>query len=37
MFGVGLPSSLFARAADSDAGIHGFRGAGGNSRFGMRD
>jgi len=29
MFGVGLPSSLFARAADSDADIPGFRGAGG--------
>ena len=29
MFGVGLPSSLFARAADSDTDIPGFRGAGG--------
>ena len=37
MFGVGLPSSLFARAADSDTGIHGFRNAGGNSRFAMHD
>jgi hypothetical protein len=37
MFGVGLPSSLFARAADSDSGIHGFRAAGGNSRFALRD
>jgi 4-amino-4-deoxy-L-arabinose transferase-like glycosyltransferase len=37
MFGVGLPSSLYARAADSDTGIHGFRNAGGNSRFAMHD
>ena len=37
MFGVGLPSSLFARAADSDTRIHGFRNAGGNSRFAMHD
>jgi len=37
MFGVGLPASLFARAADSDTGIHGFRHAGANSRYAMRD
>jgi 4-amino-4-deoxy-L-arabinose transferase-like glycosyltransferase len=37
MFGVGLPSSLFARAADSDARIHGFRTPGNGSRFAMRD
>ena len=37
MFGVGLPSSLFARAADCDTDIHGFRNAGGNSRFALHD
>jgi len=37
MFGVGLPSSLFARAADSDARIHGFPDAGRGSRYAMRD
>jgi hypothetical protein len=37
MFGVGLPASLFARAADSDARIHGFPDAGRGSRHAMRD
>ena len=37
MFGVGLPSSLFARAADSDARIHGFPDARRGSRYAMRD
>jgi hypothetical protein len=32
MFGVGLPSSLFARAADSDADIPGFRTLGARLR-----
>jgi hypothetical protein len=37
MFGVGLPASLFARAADADARIHGFPDAGRGSRYSMRD
>lgn len=37
MFGVGLPASLFARAADSDARIHGFPDAGRGSRYALRD
>lgn len=37
MFGVGVPSSIFARAADSDARIHGFPDTGRRSRYAMLD
>lgn len=37
MFGVGLPASLFARAADCDADIHGFPGTARVSRYATRD